>query len=155
MKNVFSQSMRRARVVLAVGLAVVIGAGCSFSDSSESISDSISSPFESSSNSSGGGDEGTAYRSDVVDYTVAYVKADDDAAGGSSAGFRNGLGRVATEHAVSNWEEDPSTYAGIGQGLARADVPEDRLDSVTRDLVGDHVGRIQIVESEYRAFAVR
>ena len=91
-------------------------AGCSISNSSETLGDSISSPFKWSSNSSdssSGGD--TAYRQDVSDYTVAFVRD-----GGNLDAFRTGVGRLAAQRGITDWEADTFTCASIGSGLQQA-----------------------------------
>lgn len=120
-----------------LGFTLVLG-GCSMSNSSETLSDSISSPFEwssGSSDSSSGGD--SAYRRDVSDYTVAFAHSgavDLDA-------FRSGLRQLAEERGVSNWEDDPLTCASVGRGLQRARLSNaDALAFGQRLLGGDTPG---------------
>lgn len=108
--------MRTAASLLAASL-VILAAGCSIS---ESVSKSISSPFEWSSDSiassSGSSSRARAdYISDVRDYTQAYVKS-----GGDFDTFTQGLSQIAERHGVSDWESDNDTYVGIGQGLKKA-----------------------------------
>lgn len=103
-------------------LLLTVVASCSIS---ESISDSISSPFESISGSlsSSSGDRHAAYESDVRDYTLAYVKS-----GGDFDQFMAGLSDIASKHGITNWEEDSATYVGIGRGLRAAGVSTVQLD---------------------------
>ena len=101
---------------LLVVLLAVAPLGCSFSYSSESSAKTLASPFTSSSSSSGGGSS-RSYRDDVRDYTAAYVGSRADL-----AGFERGLADVARRHGVTNWEEDDTTYVGVGAGLAKAKV---------------------------------
>lgn len=117
-----------------VCLAVLLGSGvaCSFSKSSETIGDSISSPFDwssDSSNSSGGGD--SAYRQDVSDYTVAFVRS-----GGDIDSFRSGLRRIAERRGITDWEGDELTCASIGLGLQRANFDEAAAFEFGRALFG-------------------
>jgi hypothetical protein len=114
--------------LLALG---VLGLGCSASNSSETISDSISSPFEWSSDSSGslGGD--SAYRRDVSDYTVAFEQH-----GGDWSGFRAGIGQLAEQRGITNWEEDVYTCASIGFGLKQQGADEARAHAFGEDLFG-------------------
>ncbi len=112
--------------------ALVAATGCSISTSLETISDSISSPFESISNSSSG--ESVAYREDVSDYTVAYVRS-----GGDLDAYRLGLTALANERGVSNWEEDAFTCGSIGLGLQRADFDEAELRTFASNLFGPDV----------------
>jgi hypothetical protein len=101
-------------------LAIVVAAlaiGCSFSDSSKSISNSISSPFKSSSESSNGGSDPapSAYLRDVEASSFAHAGA-----GGDPQGLLREIGRVALAHGISDWESVPATYLAIGAGLRRA-----------------------------------
>jgi len=98
---------------LLAGLAGL--AGCSISNSSETLSDSISSPFKWSSGSSDSGGGDSAYRRDVSDYTVAFVRD-----GGDLDAFRTGVGRLAEQRGITDWEADVFTCASIGAGLQQA-----------------------------------
>jgi hypothetical protein len=118
--------MRLDLLALFASLPFLLGA-CSLSNSSGSISDSVSSPFEWSSSSSGGG--GNAYRDDVSDYTVAYLEE-----GGDILAFRRGVGQIAHRHGITNWEADLLTCASIGYGLRRAGIEADDIDSVADKL---------------------
>ena len=103
---------------LLVVLLAVAPLGCSFSYSSESSAKTLASPFTSSGSvSSSGGGAKQSYRDDVRDYTAAYVGSRADL-----AGFERGLADVARRHGVTNWEEDDTTYVGVGAGLAKAKV---------------------------------
>lgn len=116
--------MRRThRTLTFLALIATAGsvAGCSFSDSSESISKSISSPFISSSRSS---DTEGRYRDDVRDVTAASLQS-----GGNVSQLRAQLTKVATDHGVSDWETDQATYVGIGAGLAKAGYRQVQVDT--------------------------
>jgi hypothetical protein len=111
--------MRRFGSVAMPGLlvlALLVTTGCSLSagpsvrNMSESSSDSSNSSA-SSSRSSGGGK--SAYRDDVRSYTAAHLKS-----GGSLEAFEKKLGEVARRHGVTDWEDDQTTYIGIGEGLS-------------------------------------
>ncbi|MGH7787882.1 MAG: putative lipoprotein [Candidatus Binatia bacterium] len=112
------------RLVFAVLTACVLPlvSGCS-------ISKSISSPFEWSSDSSASssrsssGDRSADYQSDVRSYTKAYVQS-----GGSYDTFGAGLSGIAKKHGVSNWESDMDTFVGIGAGLKQAGVSPTALE---------------------------
>src|SRR5262249_39847280 len=79
------------------------------SNSSESSSDSSASSSGSSSPESAE----KQYKSDVREYTAAYVKT-----GGQFDAFRRGLGDIAKKHNITNWEDNTVTYEGIGEGAA-------------------------------------
>ena len=120
-----------SRVILGLllGVAAFGPVGCSistsFSDSSESSSDSSKSSSESSSPES----KEASYRDDVRDYTAAYVKS-----GGQIADFDRRLGELAQKRGITNWEDNPATYDGIGRGLAKAGVKGVELDTYVANL---------------------
>ena len=112
----------RVRMLVGVSLLLVAPVGCSIS---RSVSDSVSSPFEWSASSSRSSSQGRSveYEADVRDYTEAYVRS-----GGEFDKFTSGLSRLASKHGISNWEEDPATYTGIGRGLKKAKVTQTQLE---------------------------
>jgi hypothetical protein len=124
--------MRRDPLLFVLApFLLATGDGCSISNSSETISNSISSPFQWSSDSSGSLGDDSAYRQDVGDYTVAFAEA-----GGDLSGFREGLGRLALRHGITNWEEDAYTCASIGLGLQRVGLDEQAAARFGEDLFG-------------------
>jgi hypothetical protein len=132
----------RAKSVIALMLLLATAAGCSFSDSSTSISKSISSPFESSSASSPGGAE--AYQNDVADYTYAYVISSSQ-----FDAFWKGLANVAERHGVTNWEADDATYRGVGMGIRRAKLSQAQLDVIAKNLSGGDAKKIKLIQRGY------
>ncbi|UFS70900.1 putative lipoprotein [Geomonas sp. RF6] len=104
--------------------------GCSIS---RSISDSISSPFEWSSDSSHSSskDNDESYRNDIRNYTDIYVRSNHD-----PSGLRDGVAAIAKKHGVTDWESDSATYEGIGAGLGKAKVPKDEYEKYTVALAG-------------------
>lgn len=119
--------------------------GCSFSDSSKSISDSVSSPFTSSSKSSKS--ENQDYQDDVRDYTASYVKG-----GGSTAeGLRSGLTSVAKSHGMSNWEADDDTYLGVGNGLARGGLKQAAYEGYRDAISGGDAGKSSLIDKGYKS----
>ena len=103
--------------------ALLILAGCSLSTSSRSLSDSSDSS-ESSSRSSTSKERRSRYREDVRSYTATYVKS-----GGPFDAFEKELGELARRHGVTNWEDDQTTYVGLGEGLGDAAVREAQLET--------------------------
>jgi len=139
--------MRIPAVSLAASLIVL--AGCSIS---ESISKSVSSPFEWSSDSvasSSGSSSRTRadYVNDVRDYTQAYVKS-----GGDFDTFTRGLGQIAAKHGVSNWEADNDTYVGIGQGLRQAGVTSMQLDVWKSNLSRGDASKAAAIQKGYDSY---
>jgi hypothetical protein len=109
--------MSRTGSFLTFGIltALLIPSGCSFSASSTSISKSISSPSKSSGSSSKSSSPGDQYRDDVRDFTAAHLQS-----GGDVGGLSREIGKIAEKRGVTDWENDESTYRGIGAGLAKA-----------------------------------
>jgi hypothetical protein len=125
--------MKKLDVSLCVAMVAVLG--CSLSDSSGSISDSVSSPFEmmsDSSKSSSGEDADTAYRDDVSDHTRTVV-----AAGGSADDVAGDLGPLARRHGISDWEARDSTYEALGRGLALGGIDGGDLRPYEQRLAAD------------------
>ena len=107
--------------------ALTAGAmGCSFSDSSVSISKSISSPIASSSKSSS---PEAAYTDDVRDYTAAYMKS-----GGRPEDLRREISTLAQKHGISDWEQNKATFRGIGAWLAKAGARQVEVDAFKQNL---------------------
>ena len=121
--------MQRHWLILVPSIALVFG--CSFSDSSETLSESISSPFDWSSSSSGSSGGDSAYRQDVSDYTIAFTRQ-----GGDLDAFRQGLGQLAERRGITNWEEDSFTCASIGLGLQGAHLELATAERFGADLFG-------------------
>lgn len=140
---------RRLRAGGVVALVALLAAGCSFSYSSGSISDSIESSSKSSSDSSessSGGGSQSAYRQDVRDYTYAYLRSSQDV-----SGLTRGVGDVARRHGISSWETDADTWRGIGEGLARAGVSPGELDAYKRTLSGSEGHRMAEIQDGYES----
>ena len=134
--------MLRILSILVFASALGTTTGCSISTSLETISDSISSPFESMSGSSGG--ESSAYREDVSDYTVAYVHS-----GGALDAYRLGLTALANDRGISNWEEDAFTCGSIGLGLQRANYDEAELQAFASNLFGTNTEKLLRMRAGY------
>jgi hypothetical protein len=131
-----------SRAALAAA-SVALVAGCSFSYSSGSISNSI----QGSSRSSSPSEKETAYRDDVRDYTSHYVRSSADA-----HAFFRGLGQVAEGHGVTGWDSDRATWVGIGQGLAKAKVSGAQLDAFEHTLTGDDPARMATIQEGFEAY---
>ena len=140
---------RTAVGVLAVPLVALL-AGCSISVSSWSLSKSVRSSSHSSdsSSSSSPGAAEEAYREDVSDYTKAFVTS---ARPGDLGSFRADLSRLAQEHGITNWEENPSTYTAIGDGLARAGVSDAGLLAYKQNLSGGDPAKADLIQKGYDA----
>ena len=127
--------------LLVAALAMGLSA-CSLSASSASISESISSPFKSSSDSSG--DSHAAYQADVRDYTAAYIRS-----GGDYDTFERKIGSVAAQHGITDWELDTGTYLAIGQGLRKGGVKPIELAAWKSNLARDDLSRANLIQKGY------
>lgn len=87
------------------------------SDSSARSSESSARSSESSLRSSRRGDREPRYLEDVRRYTAANVRA-----GVPLETFQKELGELARSHGLTHWEDDETTYLGIGEGLGDAAV---------------------------------
>ena len=112
-------------------IAVILLSGCSFSDSSVSISGSLESSSESStsstSSSASSGRKGVSkeklpYRDDVANLTYSIAGSSM-----SAADFPNALARTASQFKISDWASDKTTYYGIGKGLKRAGIAKENI----------------------------
>ena len=138
--------MKTKRFISRAALAaasVALVAGCSFSYSSESISNSI----QGSSGSSSPSEKKTAYRDDVRDYTSHYVRSSAD-----THAFFRGLGRLAEGHGVTGWEADRATWLGIGQGLAKAKLSGAQLDAFEHSLTEEDPARMATIQEGFEAY---
>lgn len=122
----------RAFAVLLLSCVLALPQGCSFSASSRGSSNSSESSSDSSASSSGSSSPESAeaqYKSDVREYTAAYVKT-----GGQFDAFRRGLGDIAKKHNITNWEDNTVTYEGIGEARRFAERQARRARSGRRGL---------------------
>lgn len=110
-------------MVLAFAASV---AGCSFSASSKSSSDIVSSPFTSSSDSSS---PENAYREEVADFTGSYLKS-----GGDMTKLDQQIGAIAEKRGISDWENNQATYIGIGKGMRAAGLSEAQFNGYKTNL---------------------
>jgi hypothetical protein len=136
------------RVLLVATAAALVFSmsGCSISTS---ISDSVSSPFKWSSDSSRSSskDNEAAYQGDVRDYTEAYVRSSSDI-----EAFRKGLASLATKHGITNWEADQATYLGIGEGLGKAQVTDVQLEVYKTNLSGGDAVKASAIQNGYEKY---
>jgi hypothetical protein len=139
----------RALTAVVVALTLVLPLGCSFSTSSKGSSDSSGSSSDSSASSSRSSSPESAearYKSDVREYTAAYVKS-----GGQFDAFRRGLGDLAKKHGITNWEDSTVTYEGIGEGLGEAGATALQLKAYTDGLAGQDASKRAALQKGYDA----
>jgi hypothetical protein len=115
-------------------------AGCAASSSISESSNSLSTSFKSSSRSSASSSEERkeAYLGDISHYTAVYTRSHSDV-----DGLTRGLAAVSEKHGITNWEANTDTYVGIGNGFARAELPQQQVDNLITSIArGD---RLKIV----------
>jgi hypothetical protein len=131
----------RLIIVLFVAFSLAAGGGCSFSKSSGWISDSISSPFKSSSASSSGDDDDAepeapedvaSYEEDVTQLASTYAKS-----GGDIGAFRGAVSQLAMARGITNWEVDSTTCQAIGRGVGNGGMEEERFTAFSKEIFGD------------------
>ena len=139
----------RALAVLLLSCVLALPQGCSFSASSRGSSNSSESSSDSSASSSKSSSPGSAeaqYKSDVREYTAAYVKT-----GGQFDAFRRGLGDIAKKHNITNWEDNTVTYEGIGEGLGEAKASELQFKAYMDGLAGQDASKRAAMQKGYDA----
>ena len=119
-------------------LALVALAGCSISYSSESLSKSVSSPFASSSRSSGE-EADPAYQEEVRSFAAGFARS-----GGDVNAFRRGVASIAERRGIHDWEDDDQTCRAIGSGLARAEIDESRAEALAKDVLAGRSDRVKV-----------
>ncbi len=151
------------RTVLSMltALSLIAMTGCSFSNSSGSISDSISSPSTSISESSSGGDSGgqdtqpapapettedtARYRQDVSQLTLTYLKS-----GGELDALRSAVTDLARARGITNWEADSETAQAIGLGAGNAGLQEAEFVVFSKQLFGDDLSKLNELRRGYQ-----
>ncbi len=120
--------------LVGVACLSLMQVGCSISYSLEKSSDSVSASLDSftsiSTSSSGGEDDKvsaaiTVYQEDVAAVTVLYVSRNE-----KSDEYQRQVSSIARNHGISDWEQERSTYIGMGKGLRRAGVSQDSITSL-------------------------
>jgi hypothetical protein len=143
--SVALRSLRIASPALVLLGAVALG-GCSFSASSQSIatsSDNIakSSGTASESSSRSSEQDPATFAGDVEEYTQAYVTA-----GGASQDFLGGVGDLARQRGISDWEADPGVWQAIGRGLGRSTEDGAAISGYASAWTGGDAVRIDEIE---------
>jgi hypothetical protein len=161
-----SDASTTTKSLLACALALLISliSGCSFSQSSGSISESISSPSdwsksssESSSESSDDddGDDGeepeakpdaATYAADVTSLAYTFGKQ-----GGDIGALRNGVSALAAKRGLTNWEVDSLTCESIGKGVGQAEMSEEDFSQFSQQLFGDDLTKANQLREGYES----
>jgi hypothetical protein len=124
--------MRGIRDLLAIASLLVscVAIGCAWiSDSSRSVSKSVSSPLRSSSNSSAGAED-PSYMREIRDFSYGFAKS-----GGEPGAFARGIGALAQRKGIQDWEDDEDTCRAIGEGFRDAGIGK----SASEELIGRSV----------------
>jgi hypothetical protein len=136
--------MVRSLISILLVAGLLSAAGCSISASSGSISDSISSPFKSSSASSSdddddGGDSGeaesaearTAYANDVAKLAAAFATQ-----GGELDALKSRVSTLATARGITNWEVDTVTCDGLAVGANEGGMTDAQQETFMGEVCG-------------------
>lgn len=141
--------------ILGVACLSLLQTGCSISYSLEKSSDSVSASLDSftsiSTSSSGGEDEKVSaaisvYQEDVAAVTVLYVSRHE-----KTDEYQRQVTTIARNHGISDWEQEQSTYIGMGKGLRRAGVSKDSIGNLPyfRSMVADSSAQYSKVMTGY------
>ena len=144
--RLYSSYLKQSLLYSALfGLSITLN-GCSFSASSKSISDSTSSIVSSPSSISG---KSKKYQNEVADYTMAYVKSSQP--GADYTTFLKGISDIAAKEGVTNWDQDPLTYMGIGKGLKKADVEGIAYDTYKKNFAKGDSKKMEEIQDGYES----
>ncbi len=151
--RLYSSYLKQSLLCSALlGLSITVN-GCSFSDSSksfsdssDSISDSTSSIISSPSSISG---KSKKYQNEVADYTMAYVKSSQPGADYNT--FLKGISDIAAKEGVTNWDQDPLTYLGIGKGLKKADVEGVAYETYKKNFAKGDSKKMEEIQDGYES----
>jgi hypothetical protein len=149
--------VRLVFVVFVLFFAASTLACGALSKSSESISDSISSPSKSSSESSGGDDDSgepeapqdkASYEADVAQLAATFA-----AVGGDIGALRSAVSELAVKRGITNWEADSATRQAIGRGVGDGGMEEAQFADFSKDLFGDDLTKQSDLRKGYQATA--
>jgi hypothetical protein len=142
--------MKRRWILVGLATALITAAvGCSFSNSSKSFSKSSKSISKSSgiisgSSSASSKSDESVFEDDVADYTRAWVRS-----GGGDSGFLDGIGDLARERGISDWESNEVTWEAIGRGLGRTDIKRAEFEGYKRSWGGGQPDRMKGIQSGF------
>ncbi|PJZ43401.1 putative lipoprotein [Leptospira kmetyi] len=114
----------------------------SLSKSVKSISGSVSSIFSSSSDDDEKKEK--AYLKDVRDLTAMHIEN-----GFQEIEFKNDLSTLAMQNGLTNWKSLRVTYLGIGSGLKKAGVSEEKFQTFVSAL---GTSKPEVIESIRKGF---
>jgi hypothetical protein len=149
----------RITLGLIISLALCFTIGCSKSStsqaSSESSSDSSSSPFKSSSKSSRDDDEKdqkegedekeeTSFERDIRNYTVEFAETTDEP---NIASFQRGLGTIAEDHGISDWERNRDAFMSIGRGIGESNLTDTNAKQLAVALSNEDYDHLMLIRS--------
>ena len=129
---------------LAAMVFILTMFGCS--KLSDSFSKSLTSPFKWSSGSSSGSSKlnKETYQGDIRSYAEVSSRAN------SNVGeIERGLAAIGEKHGITNWEADMATYVGIGEGLAKAKVSQQKVDAYKNGLAQGDYAKSAAIQKGY------
>jgi len=114
----------------------------SISDSSASISDSVTSIISSPSSSS---DDTNSYQVQVMNYTnIYFTSAEFDA-----VTYNKGMTELAEAQGVTNWEDDEDTLQGVGRGLKKANISGALYQTYANSIANNKATRVEMIQKGY------
>ena len=149
----------RISLGLIISLALCFAIGCSKSSTTQasfkSSSDSSSSPFKSSSKSSSGDDEKdqkegedeeeeTSFERDIRNYTVEFAETTDEP---NIASFQRGLGTIAEDHGISDWERNRDAFMSIGRGIGESNLTDTNAKQLAVALSNEDYDHLMLIRS--------
>jgi hypothetical protein len=144
--RLYSGYLKHTLIYWALFSSALVITSCSFSDSSKSISDSTSSIISSPSSISG---KSKKYQNEIADYTMAYVKSSQPNTDYNA--FHKGLSDIAAKEGVTNWDQDPLTYMGIGKGLKKANVEGVAYEAYKKNFAGGDSQKMEQIQNGYES----
>jgi hypothetical protein len=147
---------------LIISMALCFAIGCSKSSTTQasfgSSSDSSSSPFKSSSKSSSGDDEKdqkededekeekkeTAFERDVRNYTVEFAETTGEP---NIASYQRGLGTIAEDHGITDWERTRDAFMAIGRGIGESNLTDTHAKQLAVALSNDDYDHLMLIRS--------
>ena len=80
---------------------------------------------------------------------MAYVKSSQPGADYTS--FLKGLSEIAAKEGVTNWDQDPLTYMGIGKGLKKANVEGIAYETYKKNFAGGDSKKMEEIQDGYES----
>ncbi len=80
---------------------------------------------------------------------MAYVKSSQPGADYNT--FLKGISDIAAKEGVTNWDQDPLTYLGIGKGLKKADVEGVAYETYKKNFAKGDSKKMEEIQDGYES----